>query len=84
MDSTRTLTIWAISLLLGWEEFNWLQAVGFVLLVSGTLIFNEIVIIPWTWFSKNTKVMAGIDDDAPSCGDRLSSLRYSSLHQKAV
>jgi len=48
---------------LQWEEFNWLQAIGFVLLVSGTLIFNEIVIIPWTWFSKNTKVMAGIDDE---------------------
>jgi len=67
--------------MLGWEEFNPLQAVGFVLLVSGTLVFNEIVIVPWTWFSKNTKVMAGIDDDAPPReGDRLSSLRLTSMY----
>lgn len=47
----------------GWEKFIWLELIGFVFLVSGTLIFNEIVIVPWEWFSKNTKAMSGVDDN---------------------
>ncbi|MBZ6370413.1 MAG: hypothetical protein LBE44_00430 [Microbacterium hominis] len=31
IDSCRTLLIWAVSLLLGWEHFNPLQIVGWVL-----------------------------------------------------
>jgi hypothetical protein len=32
-----------VSLGLGWETFKWLQVVGFVLLVYGTFLFNDIV-----------------------------------------
>lgn len=37
IDSCRTLGIWLVSLALGWEQFKWLQVVGFALLVYGTL-----------------------------------------------
>ena len=37
------------------EKFDWLQLVGFLVLVSGVLIFNEIIEIPWLGFSKYTK-----------------------------
>lgn len=43
IDTCRTLFIWALSLWLGWENFKWLQVVGFSLLVYGTFLFNNIV-----------------------------------------
>ncbi|KAF9792291.1 hypothetical protein BJ322DRAFT_32996 [Thelephora terrestris] len=46
-DTCRTLSIWLISLGLGWETFvfpvSLLQVTGFGLLVYGTLLFNDIV-----------------------------------------
>jgi hypothetical protein len=43
IDTCRTLFIWIVSLALNWETFKWLQVVGFVLLVYGTFLFNDIV-----------------------------------------
>jgi hypothetical protein len=43
IDTCRTLFIWLVSLALGWENFKWLQVAGFVLLVYGTFLFNDIV-----------------------------------------
>lgn len=43
IDTCRTLFIWAVSLALGWETFKWLQIVGFLLLVYGTFLFNDII-----------------------------------------
>jgi len=37
------------------ETFHYLQLVGFILLVIGTLVYNEIVIIPFWNFDKYTK-----------------------------
>ncbi|KAK0450717.1 hypothetical protein EV421DRAFT_1983641 [Armillaria borealis] len=46
-DTCRTLSIWIISLGLGWEKLLWpvslLQVVGFSLLVYGTFMFNGLV-----------------------------------------
>ncbi|MCJ1478342.1 hypothetical protein MMC13_007020 [Lambiella insularis] len=43
IDTCRTLFIWIVSLALHWETFKWLQIVGFVLLVYGTFLFNDMV-----------------------------------------
>lgn len=43
IDTCRTLFIWIVSLGLGWESFKWLQVLGFVLLVYGTFMFNDLV-----------------------------------------
>lgn len=58
IDSCRTLLVWILALLFGWESFHWLQLFGFVLLITGTLAFNG-VIHPeeWLWvpqWLKNT------------------------------
>ncbi|KAF9500363.1 hypothetical protein BDN71DRAFT_1585891 [Pleurotus eryngii] len=49
-DTCRTLSIWLISLGLGWERFIWpismLQVLGFSLLVYGTFLFNNLVSPP--------------------------------------
>lgn len=48
IDTTRTLLVWIISLIIGWESFHGLQLFAFALLVSGTLSFNG-VIQPEEW-----------------------------------
>jgi len=49
-DTCRTLSIWIISLGLGWEKLlfpiSLLQVVGFSLLVYGTFLFNNLVKAP--------------------------------------
>ncbi|EFC46438.1 predicted protein [Naegleria gruberi] len=47
IDSCRTIFIWAISLIIGWEEFHWLQVGGFVVLLLGTSLYNEIIKVPY-------------------------------------
>eukprot|EP00743_Colponemidia_sp_Colp-15_P003370 GILK01003643.1.p1 GENE.GILK01003643.1~~GILK01003643.1.p1 ORF type:complete len:402 (+),score=58.34 GILK01003643.1:48-1208(+) len=46
IDTTRTVFVWAFCILAGWEDFHWLQVGGFVLLVLGTMLYNEIIRLP--------------------------------------
>jgi len=46
LDSVRTLVIWGVSLGVGWQVFQWLQLVGFVILVIGMCIYNDLLIVP--------------------------------------
>lgn len=43
-DSVRTLVIWAVSLLLTWQEFQWLQVVGFAALLFGMCLYNDVFV----------------------------------------
>ncbi|XP_056337157.1 solute carrier family 35 member F6 [Danio aesculapii] len=40
LDSLRTLVIWVVSLALGWEKFQGLQILGFIILLLGTAVYN--------------------------------------------
>ena len=60
IDTSRTVLIWIFFMTVEIkgvekEEFTWLQLSGFILLVIGTLVYNEIVVIPWLGFDKNIK-----------------------------
>ena len=55
IDTCRTLFIWIVSLALHWETFKWLQIVGFVLLVYGTFLFNDIVGLPFKRCTRRRK-----------------------------
>ena len=46
LDSVRTLVIWVVSLALVWENFQALQLVGFVFLIVGMCLYNDIIIVP--------------------------------------
>jgi len=46
LDSVRTVVIWAVSLIVGWQEFQYLQIVGFVLLIGGTCMYKELLPLP--------------------------------------
>ena len=56
VDTSRTVLIWTMSVLLGLEEFYWEPLIGFVFLVFGTLLYNEIIILPFAGFDKNTRI----------------------------
>jgi len=65
LDSVRTFVIWGVSLAIGWEDFKPLQVVGFVVLLTGTAVYNEIVKLPGPWFSYPTG-QQGVED-ATTC-----------------
>ncbi|KAF2857650.1 hypothetical protein K470DRAFT_260588 [Piedraia hortae CBS 480.64] len=55
IDTCRTLFIWMVSLGLGWEKFKWLQVAGFILVVYGTSMFNDIISPPTAAFWRTQK-----------------------------
>jgi len=46
LDSVRTLIIWAFSLAVGWQSFQYLQPIGFVVLLVGMCLYNDLLIRP--------------------------------------
>jgi len=46
IDSCRTILIWLVELALQWNSFNPEQFLGFILLASGTMIYNQIIVLP--------------------------------------
>jgi drug/metabolite transporter (DMT)-like permease len=60
IDTSRTVLIWIFFLAfkipgVKQETFSWLQLFGFILLVLGTLVYNEIIVLHTWGFDKNTK-----------------------------
>lgn len=45
LDSIRTLVIWGFSLIIGWQEFHWIQLVGFSSLIFGMCMYNNIIVM---------------------------------------
>ncbi|KAI8852119.1 hypothetical protein BC829DRAFT_487635 [Chytridium lagenaria] len=62
IDTCRTVFIWAISLYLRWETFKYIQVAGFVVLVYGTFVFNDVIAPPFC-FAKPTTAYRRIDDE---------------------
>jgi len=46
LDSVRTLVIWMFGLAVGWEKFQYMQAIGFPLLIIGMFVYNGTIKIP--------------------------------------
>ena len=63
IDTCRTLFIWIVSLALHWETFKWLQILGFVLLVYGTFLFNDIVGHPFRSCARREKAAPLLAED---------------------
>ena len=53
------------------ESFTWLQLFGFILLVIGTLVYNEILVIPYFGFDKNVKANREKRSKRAEAGDSL-------------
>ncbi|KAL2711852.1 solute carrier family 35 member F6 [Vespula squamosa] len=44
LDSIRTIVIWAFSLQFKWQDFHYLQLIGFAILLIGMLCYNNVLI----------------------------------------
>lgn len=44
LDSVRTMVIWMVSLGIGWQDFKYLQLLGFVVLLFGMCLYNDIIV----------------------------------------
>jgi hypothetical protein len=64
IDTCRTLGIWIVSLLIGWEHlgpYSLLQIAGFGMLVYGTFVYNGLV---EPIFFKHARIQLPNDEDA--------------------
>ncbi|EAS05516.1 nucleotide-sugar transporter (macronuclear) [Tetrahymena thermophila SB210] len=52
---TSPFLIWMFCLAVGWEDFKWYQLVAYFIITTGTLIYNEILVIPILGFNKNLR-----------------------------
>jgi len=60
IDTVRTVVVWFFFLMpfinkCYRETFNYLQLIGFVFLVLGTIVYNEVIVLPFLGFNKNLK-----------------------------
>ena len=46
LDSIRTVVVKACALWFGWEGFSWIQLGGFLVLIMGMMIYNDILFRP--------------------------------------
>jgi len=56
VDASRTVVVWGLSLVMfyyvseelgdGWKTYTWLTMIGFVVLVCGTLLYNDVLPAP--------------------------------------
>ncbi|KAH9901202.1 hypothetical protein C8Q73DRAFT_234430 [Cubamyces lactineus] len=84
-DTCRTLSIWIVSLGLGWEVLLWpislLQVAGFALLVYGTFLFNSLVNPPRFLRPRDAHTSAAPTEDE---GETRTLLAEESLEDTAI
>jgi len=51
IDCSRIFAVWMLSLWIFHDPFMPLEIIGFMMLVLGTLMYNEIIIIPYLGFN---------------------------------
>merc|ERR1719291_977083 len=47
LDTMRTFIVWGVSLLVGWENFSWVQLIGFLIVTMGICLYNEVITAKW-------------------------------------
>jgi len=85
LDSVRTLVIWVFSLMIGWQKFQYMQAVGFPFLVLGMFIYNGSLKVPGLQYDEDKKqqqLAAGEGDTAESKHLADSRLVEGTLSQR--
>ncbi|KAF5279940.1 hypothetical protein FQR65_LT15122 [Abscondita terminalis] len=68
LDSVRTIVIWILSLGFSWQQFHWLQLLGFSFLLFGMCLYNGITCVPCVVYVRN----------------RVSNLRYRHVNEDVV
>ncbi|XP_076800256.1 solute carrier family 35 member F6-like isoform X2 [Clavelina lepadiformis] len=73
LDSIRTLIIWAVSLIAKWENFQYLQVIGFLVLLCGTAVYNNLIPTPCIKSSTTPKALVN-EYDADKVDENTSLL----------
>jgi drug/metabolite transporter (DMT)-like permease len=55
LDSVRTVVIWAFSMAVAWQKFCYVQVIGFIVLLAGTVVYNGILKIPGMKYEEETE-----------------------------
>jgi drug/metabolite transporter (DMT)-like permease len=63
IDVSRTALIWAVELMMAWNTFSWLELVGFVVLIAGTLMYNDILKVPGLYSEANRRLSDDLKKD---------------------
>jgi drug/metabolite transporter (DMT)-like permease len=60
IDSSRTIFVWGLDLIIyyagatqfgeSWNHWSWLELLGFIVLLLGTLIYNRVIKLPGSYF----------------------------------
>lgn len=83
LDTLRTICVWIISLIIGFETLNpagkvVLEIVGFVLLIFGNLVYNELVVVKFCGLDynieKNRKAREEMIKNGEILGDKTENL----------
>ena len=72
LSTLRNVGVWIFMISYGSyfnESFEWLQLVGFALIVSGTAIYKKLVTLPFLFFAADTLVE--LDEDERPVGDAV-------------
>lgn len=83
VDSCRTVTVWGITLLIyyagakeygaPWTPYSWLQVIGFLILIFGTLLYQEILAAP-DFLKTATAGTLAYNEDIPRDSSTVSNL----------
>jgi hypothetical protein len=67
LDSVRILIIWGIAVGSGWQSFQLLHLVGFVIFLIGILFYYEIICFlrMWAWIKANWQLGKNADGPKP-------------------
>lgn len=90
LDSVRTIFIWAFSLAVMWQRFEFLQPVGYAVLFIGTCIYYNIIIAPaikWVLkkvFPRNPFVMSLVNRGEKHIEKSHSSEREALLKKSPI
>ena len=74
LSSVRTLAMWGISLSCGWQSFQVLHLVGYILYVFGICIYLEIIVFPCTRSGAYDTNTADMGCCKMNCGKCCSSI----------
>lgn len=78
LDSVRTVVIWVVSLAAFHQKFEPLQIVGFLLLVIGMMLYNDIIILPyWRRWRAGRELKAATQVESGDAGERQRLLGSS-------
>jgi len=92
IDACRTLSVWAVGLIIGWEVFtneSWIQVGGFIVLVLGTFTYNKVIKYPCFKYdqpapeseeSKPLNAPVGNDENTDDETKSNNNVNYSSIN----